>query len=279
MRWAAILLACAIAGSGASPPRAQESAPEADPLNHAYAVYMGTGLYVSSERSVFVFRVAPRIKLRPAEGHGFGIGLRINATIGFYDLVPSDFRNLDVPDKLGTFALVPGVEFPIELAEAWTLIPFLDAGVATDTEIQDETFVLGLGVRSRAKLHDSRHTYLLWNEFVYARNSSTTVSTTDDYTLFRTDFEMRGLMHYRLGRRPFDLGLVAETDFFFDTVIVDIPLGEPVSVSYRWELGFSTGSTEPWKPLQKWITAPRLGIGYRSGEGDSSIRVTIRFRN
>jgi len=279
MRWAAILVASAIAFVTAGPASAQDAAPETDPLNHAYAVYMGSGLYVSSERSVFVFRVAPRIKLRSAEEHPFGIGLRINATFGVYDLEPNDFRNLEIPEQLGTFALVPGVEFPVVLGEDWTLTPFVDAGVATDTEIHDETFVLGLGLRSRAKWQDTRHTYLLWNEFIYARNSSTSVSPTDDYTLFRTDFEMRGLVRYRMGERPFDLGLLAELQFFFDTVLVDIPLGEPVSIRYRWDLGLTTGSTEPWKPLKKYITAPRLGVSYRSGEGDSSIRINILFRN
>ena len=282
MRWAAaVLLACGIAVLAARPALGQTKAPpETDPLNHAYAVYMGSGLYVSSERSVFVFRVAPRIKLRSAEKHPFGIGLRINSTFGFYDLDRNDLGNLtDVPEQLGTFALVPGVEFPIRLEDHWTLTPFIDAGIATDTEIHEETVVLGTGLRSRAELHDARHTYLLWNEFVYARNSSTDVSATDDYTLFRTEFEMRELLRYRLGERPFDLGVAAELHFFFDTVLVDIPLGDPVTIRYRWELGLTTGSTRPWKPLQKMITAPRLGVGYRSGEGDSSIRITIRFRN
>ena len=283
MRWAAaVLVACGIAGFSARPTLAQVKAPpETDPLNHAYAVYMGSGLYFSGERSVFVFRVAPRIKLRSAENHPFGIGLRINSTFGFYDLDRSDLGNLqDVPEQLGTFALVPGVEFPIPLEDNWTVTPFIDAGVATDTEIHEETIVLGAGLRSRAEFHDAYpHTYLLWNEFVYARNSSTDVSATDDYMLFRTESEMRELVRYKLGERPFDLGVAAELHFFFDTVLVDIPLGDPVTVRYRWELGLTTGSTRPWKPLQKWITAPRLGVGYRSGEGDSSIRITIRFRN
>jgi hypothetical protein len=279
MRWAAVLLMLAAVVAHADLAWGQDSGPETDPLNHAYAVYMGGGLYVSGERSVFVVRVAPRIRLRSEENHPFGLFLRINATAGFYDLKPTDFPNLEIPDRLGTFALVPGVEFPIKIFDQWTLSPFLDAGVATDTQIHDNTVVIGTGFRSRAVLHDERLKYLLWNEFVYARNSKTTVSAADDYTLFRTDFELRGLVKYHLGKRPFDLGLVAETDFFFDTVIVDLPLGEPVGIRYRWELGLSTGSTEPWKHLKKMVTAPRLGISYVDGEGNSAIRITILFRN
>jgi len=90
---------------------------------------------------------------------------------------------------------------------------------------------------------------------------------------------MRGLVNYRLGKRSFDLGLLAGSELFFDTVLVDIPLGNPVTIGNRWEIGVSTGSTRPWKHFKKMVTAPRLGVSYRFGEGDSSIRFVIRFRN
>ncbi len=280
-RWGSWILAGALlAGLGSSPSWSQDDAPpEADPLNHAYAVYLGSGLYVAGGRSVFVVRIAPRIKVRSEEEHSFGIRLRINATFGFYDLKPEDFLDAEIPDELGTFALVPGVEFPIKLFDNWTLAPFLDVGPATDTAFREITLVVGTGLRSRAELHDKRHTFLLWNDFIYARNSRTDVSQTDDYTLFRTDFELRGLVKYSLGQRPMDLGLLFRSEFFFDTVIVELPLGRPVGINHRWDIGLTTGSTEPWQFFKRMITAPRFGVAYRFGEGTSSVVFSIRFRN
>lgn len=275
-----VLVGGLLAGLGSSPSWAQDDAPpEADPLNHAYAVYLGSGLYVAGGRSVFVFRIAPKIKIRSEEEHSFGIRLRINATFGFYDLKPEDFLDAEIPDNFGTFALVPGVEFPIKLFDNWTLAPFLDVGPATDTAFREITLVVGTGLRSRAEFHDKRYKYLLWNDFIYARNSKTDVSATDDYTLFRTDFEMRGLVKYRLGKRPMDLGLLFGSDFFFDTVIVELPRGRPIGIRDRWDIGLTTGSTERWKVFKKMITAPRLGLAYRFGEGISSVVISIRFRN
>jgi hypothetical protein len=258
--------------------RAETTAPEADPLNHAFAVYLGSGVYVSENRSVFIFRIAPRIKIRSENDHPFGIRLRINATFGFYDLNPRDLIELQFPDRLGTFALVPGIEFPIRIYDNWTLIPFLDAGPATDTEFQDLNVVVGTGFRSRAEWHDKRLTYLLWNELVYAKNLKTTSSSTEDYSLLRTDFETRGIVKYRVGKTPFDLGLLFGMDWFFDTIIVNVPFDKPKEIGARYEVGFSTGSTERWRHFKKMVTAPRLGFSYRFGQGTSSVRFLISAR-
>ena len=62
--------------------------PEADPLNHAYSVYLGTGYYVSNGQSVFVFRAFPKFRIRSEEEHRFGVRIRLNFTFGFYNLQP-----------------------------------------------------------------------------------------------------------------------------------------------------------------------------------------------
>ena len=89
-RFVAAVLGCVLACAGADLVMAQTTAPEADPLNHAFAVDLGSGIYVSENRSVFIFRIAPRIKIRSENDHKFGVRLRFNATFGFYDLVPKD---------------------------------------------------------------------------------------------------------------------------------------------------------------------------------------------
>lgn len=278
MRWAIAGLCCCSLVAIGQPVRANSFSPEHDPLNHAFAVYIGSGLYVAGGRSVFVVRVAPRTTLRSEEKHGFGIRLRINATFGFYDLKPEDFLNFELPDRIGTFALVPGVEFPIELYDNWTLMPFIDAGAATDTEFHDMTMVVGAGTRSRAEFHDNRHSYVLWNIFVYANNIDDDQYDRQDYTVFRTDFEMRKLVKFKMFKRDLDLGLLVKSDWFFDTVIIDVPLGEPVKIRKRFELGFTIGSTQKYV-FKKLLTAPRFGMTYITGDGLSGVRFALRFRN
>ena len=279
LRWiAAALLGCLVIGSGVGTNHAQETSPEFDPLNHAFSVYMGSGIYVSQGRSVYVFRVAPRIRLRSEEEHAFGIRLRINATLGFFDLDPKDFLDFKFPDRVGTFALVPGVEFPIKLYSNWTLIPFLDAGAAVDTEVRDVVVVVGTGLRSRAEFNDAAHTYVLWNELIYANNLQDSANDRVDYSVFRTDLDLRGLVGFKLSKRAFDLGLMAKVEQFFDGIIIERVLLEPLQIQRKYELGLTFGPSEKWKTLRNMFTVPRIGLTYRFGDGPSGVRFVLRSR-
>ena len=151
-RWVSGALGCLLLLAVSGPVMAQATAPEADPLNHAFSVYLGSGIYVSENRSVFIFRIAPRIKIRSEKDHKFGIRLRFNLTFGFYDFDPKHLIELEFPDRLGTFAFVPGIEFPVNIYDNWVLIPFFDVGPATDTEFQDVNVVLGTGFRKPGRV-------------------------------------------------------------------------------------------------------------------------------
>lgn len=277
-RWAIVGFCCWLLAAMTHPARANSFSPEHDPLNHAFAVYIGSGFYIADGRSVFIFRVTPKTTLRSEEKNSFGIRLRINATFGFYDIEPGDFLDLELPDRIGTVALVPGVEFPVKLYDNWTLMPFVDFGAATDTEFSDLNWVVGTGARSRAEFKDKRHLYVLWNEFIYANNISEDESERQDYTVFRTDFEMRKLVNFKLLKRNLDLGLLAKGDWYFDTVLIDLALDDAVTIRRRFELGLTVGSTRKYV-FKKLLTAPRFGVTYVAGDGTSGVKLALRFRN
>jgi len=272
-----VVLGSLLALCGATICRADNRTPETRPLNHAYAVYLGSGYYVFDERSVFIISVAPKARLRSEDDHPFGIRLRVNATFGFYDLDPKDFLDFDFPDRVGTFALVPGVEFPIRLKQNWTLMPFIDAGIASDTGLHELTYVIGTGFRSRAQWLDRRRTYVLWNELIYATNIYSSIDVRDDYSVLRTDLEARGIVKFQFGKRDWDFGLLGTADFYLDGVVLDSLLDDPQVINWRWQAGFTVGPTERWSML-KVLMMPRLGLTYVGGGGKSGVRFVIRTR-
>lgn len=276
-RWSIALTATMMLLASIRPSVAQDNSPESDPLNHAYAVYLGSGVYVAGGRTVFVFRVAPKFRILSEEQRSFGIRLRLNATFGFYNLRGNDFPGFNVPDRVNSFAFVPGVEFPIKLYENWTLMPFLDFGAARDDEFKETTLVHGVGFRSRAEFEDTRHIYVLWNELIAAGNSSTDFSPQDNYTVFKIDFEMRGIIDYTLGGRSYDLGLLAKADFYLDPLLIEPPTSPTFEVNQLYQIGFTTGPMERWKPF-KWVTMPRFGLTYGFGERVSGVGFLFRFR-
>jgi hypothetical protein len=267
---------------GAGPASGAENTPEHDVLNQAYAVYLGSGIYVANERTAFIFRFSPAFRVRSEEEHAMGLRVRLTATLGFYDLAPGDLRSLDLPDRLATAALMPGVEFPVRIHDNWTLMPLLDVGVATDTGMQETTVVWGVGTRSRADWSDPRLDYILWNEMIWAGNRSTEAAGgTSFFNVFRTDLELRRLVDYTLFDQRLDLGLLVRADYYFEPLLIGPPTvdaGRSVEVHSRAELGFTSGPTEKLR-AGKVFTVPRLGVAYRFGGGDSGVSILFRFHN
>jgi len=113
---------------------------------------------------------------------------------------------------------------------------------------------------------------------IYAANKEDDTFPTDDFTVFRTELDVRELVKFRALKRQFDLGILFRNELYFNRLIVQKPSGETFAVNRRWELGFTVGASEPWKPLQKYVKAPRLGVSYRFGDGVSGVRFILRFR-
>jgi hypothetical protein len=270
------LILAAAPAVATSQSRAQEEV--ADPLNHAFAVYLGGGLYVTGDSTVFTIRFGAKIRIRDERKHAFGVRLRLVGVIGLYD---TEFKLEDIgdlPSRIGTWAAMPGVEFPVRIFDNWTLMPFIDAGVASDTKFHDTTIVTGIGARSRAEFKDKRHFHVLWNELIAAANHDQQFVKSDDYTLFRIDYEMRGIVDYKLLKREFDMGLLLLSETYFNSPILGPP-GRQLQINQRFEVGLTTGATEQWKAIKNKITTPRVGVSYRFGEGTRSVRFVIRFRN
>ncbi len=277
---AGVLVAGVTLGLGIIPSAAQGAevldAPQFDPRNPAYAVYAGSGVYLADGRVVWLLRIDPKIPLLSPEDRKVGLRLRLNATFGFYLLESGDVPGtLDA--NVSTAAFVPGLGFPVMVKTNWMLEPFLDFGVSVGTEADDTILVHGIGLRSRAEFHDDKFDYTLWNEAIAAGNSDTNFDSIDNYGVFRTDLEVRGLIRYKVGKRWFDLGLLTKFDWYFDPVIVEPGMGDTNEINQMYQIGLTTGPTERWK-LFKVFTTPRVGLAYYFGDA-SGIRIIFRFLN
>lgn len=266
----ALFLAATPAGAGGDPH------PDAHPFNPSFAVYMGSGIYFVEGRSALLFRIPVGVRLRDERDHAFGIRLRINAAFGFYDLDPGDLGTIFDTENVATFAIVPGIEFPIRIFDNWTMGPFLDLGSSFNNASDEWTGVLGTGFRSRAEFGGERLQYLLFNELIYGNNLNTATAF-DDFGLLRTAFDIRRLIRFRAFKHSNDFGLLFKNEFYAGEVRFARPELESLATRVRWEVGFTVGSSERVKVL-KLFTAPRFGISYRFGGGTDAVRVIFRSR-
>jgi hypothetical protein len=216
------------------------------------------------------------IRLRDEREHAFGIRLRVNTALGFYNLDPGDLGTIFDSDNVATFAVVPGIEFPIRIFDNWTMGPFLDLGGSFNNASDEWTGVMGTGFRSRAEFAGKGLQFLLFNELIYGNNLNTE-TVFDDFALLRTDFDLRRLINFKVAKKPIDLGLLFKNELYAGEVAFARPGTDSLVTRVRWEAGFTVGPTEKVKIL-KLVTAPRLGISYRFGGGTDAVRIIFRAR-
>lgn len=273
-RITSLIFAAALALAGL-PARADDDPhPDAYPLNPTFAVYMGSGIYFVEGRSALLFRIPVGARVRSEEEHAFGIRLRINTALGFYNLDPGDLGTILDTDNVATVAIVPGIEFPIRIFDNWTLGPFLDLGGSFNNASDEWTGVLGTGFRSRAEFGGKRVQYLLFNELIYGNNLNTE-TVFDDFGLLRTAFEPRRLVNFKLFKRSNDFGLLFKNELYAGEVRFARPGLDSLVTRVRWEAGFTVGPSERVKILGL-VVAPRLGISYRFGGGTDAVRIIFR---
>lgn len=267
------LLLCALLLSPTAETRAEEV--EFDPLNFAFAAYLGSGIYKSGDRTIYILRVPISYPIRSRQDHPWGARLQILTTFGFYDLA-LNLEEFEIPDRFNSASILAGPEFSVPIKSNWRLMPFAHLGPARDFSDGDWVLVFGIGSRSRAEFPAGGVNYILWNKLLYGRNLASANVARDDFGLFETEIEAAWGLGVRMQKQEAALAVYFKSEFYFDEVEIQQPVGQPVEIRKRFEVGLKFGTLKPWKVWK--IGMPRIGLGYRFGQGARSARFILSWR-
>jgi hypothetical protein len=120
-----------------------------DLINWYYAATFGTGVYTAGDRSVSVFQLPFSHALQTIDEDGIGLRFKLATTFGFYDYDIDNVLSAQIPDRLSTFSILPGVEWEIPLNRRWTIRPYLDAGYGREIAGNQSALIYDFGVKSR----------------------------------------------------------------------------------------------------------------------------------
>jgi hypothetical protein len=242
-------------------------------INFGFATQLGSGIYSLSGRTLQVYRLP--FGYTPPSDADARVRPRITLplTLGFVDFEPRDVVETGVPERIDSLSFVPGLALQIAVREDWELEPFAEAGIARDQASEADQNVYAAGLRSRYDFGSGPTDWQLYNELVHVVVEQESLDGTDDFTRFRVGTTARRPFDtLRTGRRP-DF----ETYGFIEAVLD--PPGGPANSrpeggeAMQYEVGFTLGATEPLRVLG--IKLPRVGFGYRFGEGLSVYRVVF----
>ncbi|HUG72114.1 MAG TPA: hypothetical protein VMK82_01705 [Steroidobacteraceae bacterium] len=256
----ALATVCAVAGEDAA----------VSTINHAFATELGTGVYDMGGRSIFVIRFAPERQLRAAGERSPGIRLVLPLAAGSFDFNPFDTLQADVPDRVDSFSVMPGIEFDIAQESAWVFTPWLRAG-GSFSEGQADGLLYGLGARLTwaGELDGVELTRLHGIALMNIDYHGTPAD--DRFLRLRNAVDLRRTTLRVTPSRLLLAGFYAIADIVPDPP--DLPLAGREQSVMQLELGV-TFNLEPRPRIGSWRW-PRLGFGYRMAGDFSGWRIAI----
>jgi len=242
-------------------------------LNYGFASYLGTGIYSVSDRDVQIYQIPFSYTFDHSEDNKWQLKLRAPVTLGFYDFTYSDIPDTGLPDKASTFSFVPGVEALYPIKNNWLFGPFLDAGLAINLETDDTNNIYGAGIASIYKHIIKQKTLTIANRFLYARDEGSNIDLAEDFSSFETVLDLRFPSTQTEREYVYDFSLYYANYRYFDNLDFLRPSKRPVEVVIQNEIGFTFGLKHAVK--WKYLSIPRIGIGYRFGDELSIFRIII----
>ncbi len=242
-------------------------------INFGFATQLGSGIYDVSGRTLQIYRLPFGYTIPSGGESRFSTRLTLPLTLGFLDFKPRDVLDSGLPERIDSLSFVPGIAVTATVSDDWVLEPFAEAGMARDRSSELDQRVYALGLRSRYAIGAGAADWELYNEIVHVVVEQSISHSTDDFTRFRAGLTARSALDASVaGWQPDVLG------YGFVELFTDPPAG-PADGERRderpvqFEVGFTLGTTET---LRLWrIPLPRVGFGYRFGDGVSVYRIVF----
>lgn len=206
------------------------------------------------------------------EGRTFGVRLRLTGVIGFaqFDSISEfDINSVD----LG--AVLPGVELLFKTGQRSILRPYLDVGWGS-TSSTETTLVYGeLGLRSEFVWPWGR-----WELGLEPRMkggySFTDIDDVDlTHVTISAKMDARYPLGFKVGGQTPDVGVYFEPSWYPNDIEFPTGSGEQKSVTTQYEVGATVGFRFLAPMLCGLFRMPRLGLGYRFGDGTGGWTIKI----
>ncbi len=232
-----------------------------DPAHHAFALYMGSGIYESGGQTAYVYRTTPSVTLRSSLLHSWGLVLRMPIAGAAVNYRYTDALSKGLPKQAASAAALAMFEFEHYRTSRHLIAPIIGAGAAGSFKHQTTHWISGAGLRNLFVFPLPQGDLRLLSLLFYTILHNTDGVAFDDLALMKSGVEFRCPTGRTLFRRPFDAGVFAVHYLFCPSVGA---LAQPLHsgrVRNELEIGVTIGAIEP---VIIWgIRLPRVGISYR----------------
>ncbi len=219
-----------------------------------------------------VLSITPSIWLRRlTEGRTLGLRLRLTGIIAFTDF--ASLEEFDV-NSVRIGGVIPGIEVLIPLGSRSMLRPYLDLGIGLTNSAIERLSVADIGIRTEFVFP--------WRRWELGLEPRAQVGWADasrdlvdaSYAVIGIKADARYPLGFSIGGQVPDIGAYVESGWFPNGIQFETTEGTRSTVNDSYEVGVTLGF-RLLAPKIWFIRVPRLGVGYRFGDGLTGLRIRI----
>lgn len=200
-----------------------------------------------------------------------GYRLRLTAVVGFQDFERLEQFEVESIRLGGVF---PGLEALVPLSDRSMLRPFADIGFGLTNSEVGEIWLTTFGLRTEFVFPWKRWELGLEPRAQAGISWANADLLDEEYAVLSVHMDARYPLRFQIGGQTPDIGAYFEPGYFPDALsFIDLG-GARSSVVAQYEVGVTVGFREQ-APRIWFIHIPRLGVGYRFGDGVGGLRIRI----
>lgn len=268
--WRCACVGMALALVAGRPVHAQQAKAAERPeelIDWYYSAALGTGFYQSGDRSVTVLQLPLAYRLPAASDAATVFTLKLPVSLGFYDLDLGNIAGGDLPERVSTLSVLPGIEARVRLGPGFVATPFAFVGYGRETDGRDSAVLYNIGLKMRwnAPARSRFNVGVALNHAAYRTPGGPTRPLTQLAVGLDTAFPTNG----HIDGVPADLGL--HLIHYRYLTPLDYPRADDLSNDLRGEFEFavSIGTREPVKLKlfdRHVLDFNMVGVAFRLGE-------------
>jgi hypothetical protein len=208
---------------------------------------------------------------RLSEDRKMGLRLRFTGVIGYQDFERLEEFNVESIRLGGIF---PGLEVMLPLGDRSMLRPFADIGIGLSNSEIKELLLTTFGLRTEFVFPWKRWELGLEPRAQMGVSWASTELVDDEYLMLTAKMDARYPLGFQIGGSTPDVGVYFEPGYFPNGLDFTTPGGTTGSIGVQYEAGVTVGFRDE-APKIWFIRVPRLGVGYRFGDGLTGLRIKI----
>ena len=242
-----------------------------DLINWYYAATFGTGVYTAGDRSVTVLQLPYSRELKAVSEDSVGIRFKFSATLGFYDYSFNSAVSGDIPHRISTLSLMPGLEWQVPLSPRGTVRPYFDAGAGQEIAGRESAWIYDFGIKSRFVLAEDHGVEFALANSLTAAGYRPRGGPNNPFGYFAIGLDMTIPTEGSLFGRPANIGITPIYYYYFNRLRFAEFSDPDNRVREEFELAVSIVTHEPWS--LKAFEFDRIGIAVRTSGDVTGISI------